>query len=116
MNQHKGDIVRSRFYNSGMKMKDLAKELGVSRRTLYNWLDTHNLDIHKISRIGKVILYDFSKDFKELATADVTVTVAEEPIPDYGGKPKVSLTIDLDGSDQLLEHWYGVMKKVNASL
>lgn len=122
MNQHKGDIVRGKCYDSGMKMNDIADGMDVTRRTLYNWLDTFNLDIHKITRIGKIIKHDFAAEFKELRPIqykeieDGEALAAADQKPAYGGKPTVSLTIDLDGSEELLNHWLGVMKKVNSSL
>lgn len=60
---HKGEIVEKAVRASGIKITELARQIGVSRRHLYNLFENSNLSFEFIYKIGKIIHYDFSKDF-----------------------------------------------------
>jgi hypothetical protein len=64
--QHRGNIVEKRIRESGYSIKHVAAQLNVIRQTLYNWFEIHDLDPHKILRVGKAIGHDFTKDFPAL--------------------------------------------------
>ena len=69
MNKHQGQIVEYIVRKNGYSLSDLAKELKVNRRSLYNWFNQAHLKPEMIYRIGCVIRHDFSKEFPELFTA-----------------------------------------------
>lgn len=58
---HKGELVRKRITQSGVSVKSIAARLGVSRQTLYDYLERDDLNFDIINRIGFAIKYDFSK-------------------------------------------------------
>ncbi len=60
-----GQVVERGVRRNSMGISEIARRLGVSRRTLYNWFDTKELSPDTVSKIGFVIGYDFSKEFPE---------------------------------------------------
>lgn len=78
--QHRGQIVEKRVRESGFSIKHIASQLNIIRQTLYNWFELHDLDPHKILRVGKAIGHDFTKDFPALFDPNL---LAEEPINAY---------------------------------
>lgn len=63
---HRGEITKKRVKESGVHAVVIHKALNVSRSSLYRFYELANLDLDTILKIGKVIRYDFSKDFPEL--------------------------------------------------
>lgn len=45
----------------GMTMDQLAKELGVCRKTLYNWADKGNIPMNKVEAMAK--MFGVSADY-----------------------------------------------------
>ena len=64
---HKGEIIEKAVRNSGMSITNLAKRLGKSRRHIYNIFDNPSVSWETIMQIGKIINYDFTKDFTDIA-------------------------------------------------
>lgn len=57
-----GLILEKVLHRECMCISEIAKNLNVSRRTVYNWFGMKNLDLEIIYKIGNVTGYDFSKD------------------------------------------------------
>jgi AcrR family transcriptional regulator len=70
MNKHYGQIVEYIVRRKGISITDLATELNVNRRTLYNCFGNKYLKAQIIHKIGFIIKHDFSKEFAELFTAE----------------------------------------------
>jgi predicted DNA-binding protein YlxM (UPF0122 family) len=64
--KHRGQIVEKAVRKSGYSLTKLAKSLGISRNTLYNRFDNHNLGYRFIIDVGNIIHYDFTLDFPEI--------------------------------------------------
>ena len=60
-----GQVVERAVRRKSMGISEIARKLGVSRRTLYNWFDMKELSPDIVSKIGFVIGYDFARDFPE---------------------------------------------------
>ncbi|MEM9737747.1 MAG: helix-turn-helix domain-containing protein [Bacteroidota bacterium] len=65
--RHKGQIIEKVVRGSGYTLVQVAKRVGVSRSTLYNAFEQESLNSSFITKLGRVIHYDFRKDFPELA-------------------------------------------------
>jgi len=65
---HRGQIVEEAIRKSGVSVTNMAQKLGISRRTLYQWFNYHDLPLVKVERIGQVINHDFSDELTELST------------------------------------------------
>jgi hypothetical protein len=79
---HRGQVVQSVMANkklNGHKITQvwLAQKLGISRKTIENWLDKHDLDAVKIREVGRAIGHDFSIQFPELKK-DLVWTFGDE--------------------------------------
>ncbi|MBE9586364.1 hypothetical protein IM792_18065 [Mucilaginibacter sp. JRF] len=67
---HHGQLIEYAVRNKGINLTDLAVELNVNRRTIYNWFESSFLKKNIIHRIGLTINHDFSNEFPHLFTAD----------------------------------------------
>lgn len=79
---HKGELVRKRITQSGVSVKSIAARLGVSRQTLYDYLERDDLNFDIINRIGFAIKYDFSQDIPEIL--GFKNNMLSEPDESYG--------------------------------
>ena len=67
--QHRGEIIRKAVYNSGLTITEIAKSIGKSRKWMYLMFENSNVSLDLVLKIGKIIRYDFTADFKELSTS-----------------------------------------------
>ncbi|MBL4676425.1 MAG: TetR family transcriptional regulator [Mucilaginibacter sp.] len=77
MKKHYGEIIEYTLRKSGYNISDLARELGVNRRTLYNYFKSSTLKRNTVLQIGKLLRHDFSKEFPELFVTSEFETVPE---------------------------------------
>jgi hypothetical protein len=61
---HKGQIIEKAVRESGVPLTQLAKKLNRSRQWVYNIFNTEQVSLDVAFEIGKIIHYDFSKEFK----------------------------------------------------
>jgi transcriptional regulator with XRE-family HTH domain len=80
MIEHRGEFVKQKCLDSGISQLKIAKSCGVARNTVINWFETAKLPLDKILKVGKVIKYDFTRDFPEM------LNVVREDQEDYGNK------------------------------
>lgn len=90
--KNRGEIVRQEIAKSGLTMRSIADKIGVSRKTLYNWIEEINMPWERIFAIGKAIRHDFSTNFPELKKPDVL----QEPLPYYEVKSLEECLRELD--------------------
>jgi AraC-like DNA-binding protein len=65
-NLHSGEVVEKILRNSDYSLKKIAKVLNLSRTTLYKRFTEANLSYQFISKVGKIIDFDFSTVFPGL--------------------------------------------------
>ena len=70
MEKHYGQIVEYLVRKNGYSITDLATELNVNRRSIYNYFQNQFLKSDIIYKIGRVIRHDFSKEFPEFFTPE----------------------------------------------
>lgn len=70
METHYGQIVEYWVRKNGYSITDLAIELDVNRRSIYNYFQNKYLKIDVILKVGRVIRHDFSKEFPEFFTSE----------------------------------------------
>jgi DNA-binding phage protein len=64
-NQHYGHAVEKVIRRNSVGISEIARKMGVSRRSIYNWFETEKIPTETIKRIGCVIGHDFSKEFPD---------------------------------------------------
>ena len=64
--KHRGEILKQKVEDSGKSVAEIAKKLGIHRSTLYRVFEEPFASFDYIVRVGKIINYDFAKDFVEL--------------------------------------------------
>jgi hypothetical protein len=107
--KHRGEIVNERIRQSGLKITKIVGKLNISRSTLYAWIENPQLDWDSILEIGKIINYDFSKDFTEITS---TVNVSE-PLSDY---KKTTLPECLKERDEWKDKYISLLESHNLIL
>jgi hypothetical protein len=63
---HKGQVIEKAVRASGVPLTQLARRLNRSRQWVYNIFHTEQVSLDVAIEIGKIIHYDFSKEFKQL--------------------------------------------------
>jgi transcriptional regulator with XRE-family HTH domain len=58
---HMGQLLERVVRKKELNITELAKAIGVQRRTLYNWFSSRVLSPEILHRISKVIVYDFEQ-------------------------------------------------------
>lgn len=85
--KHRGEIVKTRILEKGIKITVLAKDLGTTTTTMYRQLTNENLGWDKIRKIGEFINHDFGKDFPEMPKAEYnrnnTMLIIEDENAEY---------------------------------
>lgn len=66
MDKHKGRVVQKIINQLGLKIKEVARQMNISRGTLYNYFKQPDLDNKILLKLGRVLRYDFSIHFHEL--------------------------------------------------
>jgi DNA-binding phage protein len=57
-----GSILEKAVRKDCMGISEIARKLQVSRRTLYNWFESENIDFEIFYKVGIVTGHDFSKE------------------------------------------------------
>lgn len=88
MEKHYGQIVEYLVRKNGYSITDLATELDVNRRSIYNYFQNQFLKSDIILKIGRIIRHDFSKEFPEIFTPeDFTRSYKQNTLVVKAGSP-----------------------------
>jgi len=66
MEQFHGAVIEKTIRNSGVSISEVARRVGVSRRSMYYWFEQPSLQVSTIVKIGRALNYDFSVHFPNL--------------------------------------------------
>jgi hypothetical protein len=122
MTTHHGEILEKILRQKSVNITSLAKDINVSKQSVYNWFDAMYLSDEKWEMIGKAIDYDFSKDIPTLANPfkgspqDIKRMRLEEEFEHSAMSQKISLNIELNGDDRLLQLTINKLKVLNEAL
>ncbi len=67
MNKHRGQIVEKTIKDLGLKIKEVARQMRISRGTLYNYFKQADLSDDTLLKLGKTMRYDFSVQIADLS-------------------------------------------------
>jgi ABC-type glutathione transport system ATPase component len=98
--KHRGEIVEKAIRESGIPLAEIARRLKKSRRHLYNIFQNPHLSLDEILQIGKIIHYDFSREFTEVRKDDLNINNQNIENKDYWKNKYLSL---LEKYNELLE-------------
>lgn len=68
-NHHRGEMISAKIKELGVPITKVAERLGINRKTLYNWMERHDLPLEYVIEIGKVINHDFRPELPEFSSA-----------------------------------------------
>ncbi|MBL4676723.1 MAG: helix-turn-helix domain-containing protein [Mucilaginibacter sp.] len=80
MNIHNGQTVKFIVYKNHYHIAELARNLNVTRKTVYNWFEDRYLKPAVILNIGSVLRHDFSVEFPHYFTSH-DFAVLQTPLP-----------------------------------
>jgi transcriptional regulator with XRE-family HTH domain len=112
---HRGEEVKKILTLKGVNLTSLADRIGISRTTVYNQLERHDMMAYYIHKIGKDIGFDFSKVIKNLEKEDPDFIMASEPKEDkyIRAEDHINMSIKLDGSDESLDRLITKLRALN---
>ena len=61
-----GQVLERAVRKKGHNISQLARLLGVNRRTIYHWFAQQELSLAIVDRLGRAINHDFSAELPEL--------------------------------------------------
>jgi hypothetical protein len=76
----RGEIVKRVVHESGISVTWLARQIGISRQSLYLDFSNPEMSFDRILAIGRVLRHDFSADLKDLPVGIVQLTSAPPPV------------------------------------
>lgn len=107
MEVHIGKEIRRVIDKKGITGAWLAGKIGTSKRNLYALLNRSEISTKQLEEISKALDYDFFELYRRKAGS------SKEPLVDYEKKPKVLITVELDGGDQTLKEWVKRLTAIN---
>jgi hypothetical protein len=97
---HRGEIIEKAIRESNIPITRVAKKLKKSRQFIYNIFETPNVPLDLVIEIGKIINYDFSKEFTFLNTrAQKEIKKPDEQTAEYWKNKYIKL---LENYNELL--------------
>lgn len=88
---HKGEFIKEAVNQSGVSVTQVAKGMGVTRKTIYNIFERIDVDNDTILKIGAIIHHDFSEKFPKLK-----INKTEDPQEEYYKRTMEQLKADVD--------------------
>ncbi len=87
MEEHKGRVLERVIRKKGINISQLAKKIGVNRRSLYNYFQEKNLKSIVFEKIAAAINYDFMLEYPNILIGEPSIQGAF-----YG--PKMAQDVD----------------------
>lgn len=67
--QHRGELLKTAIKESGVPITRIVKQLGRSRKWLYNQFETPQVPLDILIDVGKVIHHDFLSELKDIKSS-----------------------------------------------
>jgi hypothetical protein len=99
MSLHHGKIIEHCIRNLGINISDLARNMSVDRKTLYNWFKQSTLSKDVIKQIGVNISHDFSAEIPGFFSSE------EVEAPNNSGKIVEANVVNLNAASY--HDWQG---------
>ena len=97
---HQGNIIELAIKKSKYSIVDIARELGVNRRTVYNYLNKEVVPQDQLEKFEKVLDVDFSVEYPSVFTKyDKIPGSFSKPTQDSGQPQQVEQPIESIGGD-----------------
>lgn len=119
--KHKGKIVSKITKKRGYKFVAVAQQMGISRATLYKSLKKPHLTDQFLIKVGRIIHYDFAKDFPNLRHSLLYKSNNENTLTNQGKKIEAlsnlykKYTILLEESNKLMKFLVRVLNNTQVA-
>ena len=111
MDRHDGQIIEYTVRKHGYSITDLAAELQINRRTIYNYFQNKYLKYDVIHKIGLVIRHDFSKEFPDMFTGEEFVLENNDRLKALYSRPVQEENLWKDKYISLLADYNSLLKR-----
>jgi len=109
MKVHIGKVIQQKVKAKGMTVVEFAKKINYSRRNAYAIFDNESINTSLLSKIGKVLEYDFFNDYIKIPTGSDKVSDQEiESYVKQSDKQKAKI--------EALEKEIAYLREINALL
>jgi transcriptional regulator with XRE-family HTH domain len=113
------EILRSLRRHKNLSIQNVAEELGIAYSTYqaYESVDDGKIQINTLEQIAKLHKMTVVELLAYEENEGAGNYVLEPAVPYSKRKGQgLKVIIELDGTDDILDAWYGKLKKINAAL
>jgi|GEM_PF-6588118 len=112
---HVGKLIKEVLDQRKMVYAKVAEELNMSPQNFNSIFKRKSTDLELLVNLGKIVEYDFiSHIARDQKSSD---DVVSEPDPVYKKRSqtqKISIQVDLDGTEANLNYWFAKLSSINA--
>ena len=110
MGLHIGREIEEKYKESGIKLSEFAKRLNTSPRNIYDIFERSDIKTDQLKKIGEVLNYNF------FLLYNPSVSLTKEPEIPYPATNKVSVVVELDGTETTLNQWVHRLGAINKAM
>lgn len=108
---HIGRKIEEKYKESGIKLSEFAKRLNTSPRNIYDIFERSEIKTDQLQKISEVLNFNFFLLYKP------SVPLIKEPEVEYAtNTKKVSVVVDLDGTETTLNQWLQRLIAINKAM
>ena len=107
---HIGREIEHKYKESGIKLSEFAKRLNTSPRNIYDIFERSDIKTDQLKKISEVLNYNFFLLYNKSAD------LIKEPETSYISSNKVSVVVELDGSESTLDKWIQRLTAINKAM
>jgi hypothetical protein len=110
MGLHIGREIEGKYKESGIKLSEFAKRLNTSPRNIYDIFERSEIKTDQLKKIGEVLNFNF------FLLYNPSPSLTKEPELPYSSTKKVSVVVELDGTESTLNQWVQRLSAINKAM
>jgi AcrR family transcriptional regulator len=107
MNAHHGQLIEYTIRRNGYSISDLARELCINRRSIYNYFKSPKIRHDVLLSIGKILRHDFSRELPGVFT-QAEINHMNNPVKEFKYPEFISAE-----TDEYKEKYLSLLEKYN---
>lgn len=110
MGLHIGREIEQKYKESGIKLSEFAKRLNTTPRNIYDIFERSEIKTDQLKKIGEVLNFNF------FLLYNPNLVDIREPESSYQPNKKVSVMVELDGTEATLNQWIQRLSAINKAM
>ncbi len=110
MGLHIGREIEEKYKESGIKLSEFARRLNTSPRNVYDIFERSEIKTDQLKKIGEVLSFNFFLLYNS------SPSHIKEPDIAYAATKKVSVVVELDGTETTLNQWIHRLSAINKAM